>query len=265
MEISFNKYQATGNDFVMLDCIASQVGLELSAEKIKLLCDRRLGIGADGLILVSRSNELGFKMTYYNSDGKEGSMCGNGGRCFIKFLIDHGYAQSNTAIEFISADGLHSGIFISEVEEAKISMRDVSDIKILSPDVYELDTGSPHYIKFVDESDFKDITLFGRLVRYSSAYMDKGINVNKVCIVGLDRLKILTYERGVEAETLSCGTGAVAAAIAYADRHEIMTTISVEALGGRLKVSFKKDTNGVYRNISLQGKAIKVFDGLIEL
>lgn len=265
MKISFNKYQATGNDFVILDCIASQLGLGLSTEKIKLLCDRRLGIGADGLILVSRSNEMGFKMTYYNSDGKEGSMCGNGGRCFIKFLIDHGYAQSNTAIEFISADGLHSGIFISETDEVKISMRDVSEIRMLNPDIYELDTGSPHYIKFVDESDFKDITSFGRLVRFSPAYMDNGINVNKVCILDIDRLKILTYERGVEAETLSCGTGAVAAAIAFAERQKIMTMISVEAAGGRLKVNFEKRTNGVYGNISLQGHAIKVFDGLIEL
>lgn len=265
MKISFSKYQATGNDFVILDCIAGQVGLELSADKIKLLCDRRFGIGADGLILVSRSTEMSFEMTYYNSDGREGSMCGNGGRCFIKFLIDHGYAQSNTAIEFISADGLHTGICISESDEVEISMRDVSEIKALGPDIYELDTGSPHYIKFVDKSDFKDITSFGRSVRFSPPYASAGINVNKVCIVEPDKLKILTYERGVEAETLSCGTGAVAAAIAHAERQRLMTSISVEALGGRLKVNFKKEANGAYRNISLQGHAIKVFDGLIEL
>lgn len=253
--IHFYKYQGTGNDFVMVD---GRDGLfNLSTEAIAAICDRRFGVGADGLIVLLPDEEYDFKMLYHNADGKEGSMCGNGGRCTVQFAHDLGIIRENT--NFIAADGPHEAIV--HATEIALKMINVSAMKIENGDHF-YHTGSPHVVKHVSELDNHDVYHEGKNIRYSDYWKERGgTNVNFVEKVDLYRIKVRTYERGVEDETYSCGTGVTACALDVFDQNIGNNTINISTKGGDLKVQFEQESNGTFSNIWLIGPAKKVFEG----
>jgi len=259
LKINFFKYQGAGNDFVIID---DRNG-NFSAEKaiIQKMCDRHFGIGADGLMLLQKDQSADFRMVYYNADGKIGSMCGNGGRCIVRFAESLGLIGDKA--EFMASDGLHTALV--RKEKIRLSMCDVEKIE-KHPNHWFLDTGSPHHIEFVGDTQGIDVKTEGAKIRYASPYFEKGSNVNFVQILNEDTIRIRTYERGVEDETLACGTGVTAAAIAaYESGRVSVDEINVKAVGGDLKVSFSKDENGMYREIWLSGPAEFEFKGEIEI
>jgi len=253
MIIEFYKYQGTGNDFIMIDDREKEFDLT-DNDLIAALCERRMGIGADGLILLREHDTLDFEMIYFNADGKQSSMCGNGGRCIIAFAQMLEMTESET--NFMAIDGEHKGKLMDD--GIYLQMQDVKEIEGVG-DGLVLNTGSPHYIEMVDELDYIDVEKEGKKIRNSAPFKKDGINVNFV--LDATDLQVRTYERGVEAETLSCGTGVVATAIAmhYANCIE-ETLVSVKTKGGELTVSFE-EFNGGYRNIWLSGEASMVFAG----
>ena len=253
MIIEFYKYQGTGNDFIMIDDREKEFDLTEN-DLIAALCERRMGIGADGLILLREHDTLDFEMIYFNADGKESSMCGNGGRCIIAFAQMLEMTGNETT--FMAIDGEHKGRLMDD--GIYLQMQDVKKIEGVG-DGLVLNTGSPHYIEMVDELDYIDVDKQGRKIRNTVPFKKDGINVNFV--LDASELKVRTYERGVEAETLSCGTGVVATAIAmhYANCIE-ETLVNVKTKGGELTVSFE-EFNGGYRNIWLSGEASMVFAG----
>ncbi len=260
MEVSFYKYQGTGNDFIILDN-RSGAYTDLSVNQIEFLCDRRFGIGADGLMLLNNKAGYDFEMIYYNADGKLGSMCGNGGRCMIRFAKDIGI--NKTSFSFLATDGPHEG----ETDENKIvrlKMQDVNNVEYHS-DFSVLDTGSPHYIKFSTGVKTMDILNTGKDIRYSETFKEQGINVNFVETTGSDSVYMRTYERGVEDETLSCGTGVTAAALMSACGTSGSKKISVQTNGGLLHVEFNKIDDKTFNEIYLCGPAEFVFKGTINL
>lgn len=259
MKISFYKYQGAGNDFVMIDDRDGNFPAE--TEIIQKMCDRHFGIGADGLILLQKDPSADFRMVYYNADGNIGSMCGNGGRCIVRFAEDLGLI--NDKAEFQASDGLHTAFIEKKI--IRLSMRDVEKIEKHLNNWF-LDTGSPHHIEFVDDTQIVDVRTKGAEIRYGSPYFEKGSNVNFVQILNEDTIKIRTYERGVEDETLACGTGVTAAAIAAYESGKIaVDEINVKAVGGDLKVSFSKNDDGIYQEIWLSGPAEFEFKGEIEI
>ena len=217
MEISFRKYQGAGNDFVMIDNFSGQYD-DLSVSSIQKLCDRRFGIGADGLIKINRSDNSDFYVDYYNSDGSQ-SFCGNGARCSVRFVNDC-ILPEKLNYSFDAIDGLHRGELINN-EEVKIRMSNVNSIEEISASEYLLNTGSPHYIVLVEDNKNIDLLKEARAIRYAPRFKEKGVNVNFVHLINEDTLSIRTYERGVEDETLACGTGITAAALVY---HKLKTT-----------------------------------------
>ncbi len=253
MIIEFYKYQGTGNDFIMIDDREKEFDLTEN-DLIAALCERRMGIGADGLILLREHDTLDFEMIYFNADGKQSSMCGNGGRCIIAFAQMLEMIEDETT--FMAIDGEHKGRLMDD--GIYLQMQDVKKIEGVG-DGLVLNTGSPHYIEMVDELDYIDVDKQGRKIRNSAPFKKDGINVNFV--LDASELQVRTYERGVEAETLSCGTGVVATAIAmhYANCIE-ETLVNVKTKGGELTVSFE-EFNGGYRNIWLSGEASMVFAG----
>ena len=260
MQLTFYKYQGTGNDFVMIDN-RMKVMSKNNTKLINHLCDRKFGIGADGLILLEDPEEgLDFKMVYYNSDGNESSMCGNGGRCIIAFAQFLGIISDNC--KFSAVDGLHEGR-ISESGSVGLKMNDVQDIEQKSEFSF-LNTGSPHHVIFSDAVKDIDIKKVGAGIRYSDQYAGTGgANVNFVQVINDNSLKIRTYERGVEDETLSCGTGATAAAIAAHAKGKVKSdSISLQTEGGILKVDFVAGEKG-FSNIWLEGPALQIFKGEI--
>lgn len=259
MQLQFYKYQGTGNDFVILDGMSAEY--QLTTEQVALLCDRKFGIGADGLMILAPSEHSDFKMVYYNSDGNQSTMCGNGGRCLVMFANHQGYVDSVTTFEAI--DGDHKAKIL-ENGIVELEMIDVEAVECNDP-VYVLDTGSPHYIKFVEESDV-DIVGFGKSIRYGERFKADGINVNLVKEEG-EGISIRTYERGVEDETLSCGTGVTAAAISAVMKSDKMGAqrIPVKAVGGNLYVKLERTGEQSFNNIWLCGPAEKVFDGTFQL
>lgn len=260
MKITFSKYQGTGNDFVMLDNLNQQYDA-LTIEQIRFLCDRRFGIGADGLIKINRNSTAEFEVDYYNSDGSK-SFCGNGARCSVAFAETLGLDVSTTS--FLGIDGIHRAT--KNQAEIALEMNDVSTIKRVEAD-YEIFTGSPHYIRFVDSIDSQDITEFGKKIRYSSVYKNEGINVNLVQVVNNNQLIVRTYERGVEAETLSCGTGVTACVLAFAYEKKLVGKhlIHVNVKGGKLDVSFVQESLGLFTEIRLIGPGEFVFSGEIDV
>lgn len=254
MLLNFEKYHGAGNDFIMHDNrgLLFPVGQSI----IKRLCNRNFGIGADGLILLENSAEHDFSMRYFNSDGHESSMCGNGGRCITAYAA--GLGIINNKAVFSAIDGLHHSHIRGDLVSLKMS--DVMKYR-RSKSSFFLNTGSPHHVDFYKDISNIDVTKAGRKTRNSPRYHPNGCNVNfvEICSTGL---KIRTYERGVEAETLACGTGATAAAIAAYIAYTRKDNIKVEALGGTLEVSFKAN-NGVFTDIWLTGPAVKVFQGSI--
>ena len=258
MEISFFKYQGAGNDFVMIDNRFNKHSL--STAQIARMCDRKFGVGADGLILLSNSVESDFKMEYYNSDGTIGSMCGNGGRCIVAFAEKIGIV--NKTYVFETYDGLHNAQVCSK-DLISLSMCDVLEIEQNKRD-WVLDTGSPHLVQFVPSVQNINVKKCGAEIRFSDTYAKKGINVNYVELSN-EELLIRTYERGVEDETLACGTGATASAIAAFESGLITKApIKLKALGGNLEVSFTKVKNK-YTNIKLMGAAKFVYKGTINV
>lgn len=259
MEITFYKYQGTGNDFVMIDN-RLQVFSKKNTKLIEKLCDRRFGIGADGLILLENDDLTDFRMVYYNSDGKESSMCGNGGRCIVAFAKKLGIINSSTT--FIATDGLHKAT-IDEENIVSLQMIDVQEIK--SEDGYTfLNTGSPHHVEMVNNLNEYDVFHNGHRIRYSDLYGMTGSNVNFVEQISNNHFALRTYERGVEDETFSCGTGATAVAIAMnATGKTTENSINLDVKGGNLKVTFDK-IGDIYSNVFLIGPATFVFEGKIE-
>jgi diaminopimelate epimerase len=257
--IQFSKYQGTGNDFIIFDAKISKFPA-LSSENILALCDRRFGIGADGLILIREHAELDFTMIYYNSDGHEGSMCGNAGRCAVAFAKKAGIIKNHA--RFQAYDGIHEGRISKD--KVKLTMLPVSGIKI-SRNHYELNTGSPHYVKFVNDALKVDVRNDGPAIRYSSPYRKKGINVNFVSPYKKG-IFVRTYERGVEDETLSCGTGMVASAICAAiNGKSDKNSYTIYTRGGTLQVSFKRTGKDHFDHIIIEGPVGFVFDGKIKI
>ena len=260
MQLAFYKYQGTGNDFILID---NQAGLfTYNKELVARLCDRNFGIGADGLILIENAEGFDFRMVYYNSDGSPATMCGNGGRCITAFANRLGVIDKNAV--FISADGTHSAA-IKTVEgqtaEVELTMKDVTFLQKNEHFVI-LNTGTPHYVSFVDDPDLINIVAEGRKIRYSPEFAPVGINVNFAKLYG-NQIYVRTYEKGVEDETLSCGTGVTASAIAASLKYG-GNSFYVNTAGGRLFVSFVR-TADTFKNVKLTGPAKLVFEGTIEI
>lgn len=258
MTVVFYKYQGTGNDFIILD---NRTGAydKLSSTQIRQLCDRNFGIGGDGLMMLNDKKGFDFEMLYYNADGNPGSMCGNGGRCMIRYVVDLGIKK--LSYRFIAPDGIHE----AEMEQhhvIRLKMNDVHDVEEF-PTYAILNTGSPHFVKFATEVSNIDVVETGRDIRYSKKFLPEGVNVNFVESTGEDSIFVRTYERGVEDETLSCGTGVTASALVSAHNSRGFNRVDVETPGGKLNVEFNKIGDTQYENIWLCGPAEFVFSGEI--
>ena len=262
LKIPFYKYQGTGNDFVLIDQRKKTYLKRTDHEAVALLCDRKFGVGADGLILLEEKAGYDFEMVYFNSDGYESSMCGNGGRCITAFAQRLGVFERSC--RFWAIDGLHEANVIKE-DWVELKMMDVDTVEY-GEDYFVLNTGSPHYIVFVEDVDDINVVEIGSAIRYSKPYREKGINVNFVEKTD-SGLIVATYERGVEDETLSCGTGVTAAAIALASQNEqAEQRIPIQTKGGNLEIKLQKDVgNKQFSDIWLCGPAKAVFEGEIEL
>ncbi|MDI1315932.1 diaminopimelate epimerase [Flavobacterium sp.] len=259
MKTTFYKYEGTGNDFIFIDNRQNSFPKD-NVTLIESLCNRRFGIGADGLILIENDAETDFRMVYYNSDGNESSMCGNGGRCIVSFAKSLNIISDRTT--FLAADGLHHA-YILEDGIISLGMKDVTEVKIENDYVF-LNTGSPHHVTLIDRLEHYDVKSNGAKIRYSDLYGKAGSNVNFVKQLSDEHFRLRTYERGVEDETLSCGTGATATAIAMnASGKTISHKIKLDVEGGQLEVSFDKE-NDSYVNVFLTGPATFVFEGEID-
>ncbi len=260
MQLEFYKYQGTGNDFVMVDN-RSEFFPKENIKLIAHLCDRRFGIGGDGLILLENDAQSDFKMVYYNSDGNQSSMCGNGGRCLVAFAKKLNVIQKTTT--FIATDGLHHAT-ISDDGLVALRMIDVTDVKV-NPDYVFMNTGSPHHVQIVDDLENYDIKANGAQIRYSDLYGQAGSNINFVKQIDESTFSLRTYERGVEDETLSCGTGATAVAIAMNVLGKTdSSSVNLNVEGGKLIVSFNRYDN-IFTEVTLKGPAEFVFKGTIEI
>lgn len=259
MKISFEKYQGAGNDFIMID---NRINFFPKWDKslIGKLCDRRFGIGSDGLILIENSNEYPFKMVYFNSDGNESTMCGNGGRCIVAFAKKLKIIKNKAIFEAI--DGLHKATIKNAI--VNLQMIDVTDIKVYKTYSF-LNTGSPHHVTFTKNVADVDVKNLGRKISHSHPYFEEGSNVNFVEQLSENTFKVRTYERGVEDETLACGTGATAVALAARNLNKTMSnSINLQVEGGKLEVSFKKE-GSAFKNVVLSGPATFVFEGTINI
>jgi diaminopimelate epimerase len=252
----FYKYHGTGNDFILLD--NRDGSIHLSKNEIAKLCNRHFGIGADGLMLLEQADGYDFKMVYYNSDGGESTMCGNGGRCLVAFAHHLGIILTNA--HFIAIDGPHKATIDAD-GLISLHMKSVPDMTIAHDHII-LNTGSPHYVKFVNNVSAVNVVHEGRRIRNQAEFQPDGINVNFVQLHN-GKLLVRTYERGVEDETLSCGTGVTAAAIAATARFEGIFSTDIETPGGNLQVSFTKDSGTTAGNVVLKGPASFVFKGEI--
>ena len=254
MTIPFYKYQGTGNDFVIID---NRNGLfpKDNHSMIAKICDRRFGIGADGLLLLESHHKVDFIMVYYNADGKLGSMCGNGGRCIVHFAKYLNIIDENTVFEAV--DGLHEASINNEIVSLKMNDVDTMEVKVNS--VF-LNTGSPHHVEMVEDLKNYNVAEKGAFIR-NNTYGKEGSNINFVEKIGTNLFAVRTYERGVEAETLSCGTGVTAVAIALSETNRIDTNnVELHTEGGNLLVHFNK-LNGTYYDVYLEGPAKQVFKG----
>jgi len=260
MKIQFAKYQGTGNDFVIIDNRDKKYD-GLTKDQIQFLCDRRFGIGADGLMLLNVHPDYDFEMKYYNSDGNESSMCGNGGRCLTKFANDVGLVLSD--YKFIAIDGEHEASINLDGTVA-LKMGDVDNVQY-NHGSFILNTGSPHFVTMTNDVMHLDVFKKGREIRYSDDFKNEGINVNFVQLTEEpDKIIVRTYERGVEDETYSCGTGVTASALVCSHNDNGFNRVEVQTKGGGLSVEYDK-IDDHYKNIWLSGPAVKVFEGTIEI
>lgn len=259
--LEFFKYEGAGNDFILVDDRTARFPAN-DQDLVKRLCNMKFGIGADGLMLLRSCPGYDFEMVYYNADGRESTMCGNGGRCIAVFARKLGIIECSA--RFLAADGEHLADLLSD-HYVKLKMSDVSDYEA-GRDFYFLNTGSPHYVSFTTGLDKIDVVAAGREIRYSDRFRELGTNVNFV-EEGPDYLFVRTYERGVENETQACGTGVVASVISSCLRQKddkISYSVPVRVLGGQLKVSLKRKGN-IFSDIWLEGPATFVFKGQIEI
>lgn len=255
MEFTFYKYQGTGNDFIIIDN-RSQLFPKDNFKLVSQMCDRRFGIGADGLLLLEEHDTFDFTMVYYNADGYLGSMCGNGGRCIVHFANFLNVIEKQATFE--ASDGIHKATIKDDLISLK--MNDVSEFK-KSENFTFLNTGSPHHVELVDDIVSFPVKEKGEIIRYNT-YGDEGSNVNFVSQLNDQEFKVRTYERGVEDETLSCGTGVTAVAIAmYETNNTVANNITMHTEGGILEVRFIKE-NETYTSIYLTGPAEQVFKGV---
>jgi diaminopimelate epimerase len=289
MTIPFVKYQGTGNDFVLIDnrtgawqdYLAMQVPLQFATEKdlVAHICHRKFGIGADGLMLLQNKEGFHFEMVYFNSDGGLSSMCGNGGRCIAAWAFSLGLGDDS--LQFWAPDGTHEAKKTNDGKGIALNMNPVSRVQQINTNDWELNTGSPHYVSFQD-NNIQQLALvdWAKNIRYNEPYTNLGINVNAVNILDENTISMRTYERGVEDETLSCGTGVCAAAISFVQRSGMQLNpfesgqphteansnqvqnhlIEVNTPGGTLQVSLQRDQNN-YNHIVLIGPATFVFQG----
>lgn len=259
MNIQFYKYQGAGNDFIIIDD-REELFDRSNTSLVAAMCDRRFGIGADGLMLLRNKDGFDFEMVYYNSDGNESSMCGNGGRCIVAFAKERGVVGNKCY--FVAVDGPHDADIIDRNGDEWVSLKMI-DVPVVEkgPGYAFMDTGSPHYVAFNNNNlDKMDLVEEARRVRYNERFAKEGTNVNFITLEE-DLLRIRTYERGVEDETLACGTGVTAAVLtAHATGNLSANQIEVKAKGGDLKVLFEKVGDG-YENVWLQGPAKFVFKG----
>lgn len=258
MKIEFYKYQGTGNDFILLDNRRGNYN-SLQQHAIALLCHRRFGIGADGLMLLQPCSDYDFEMVYYNSDGALGSMCGNGGRCIVQFAHDLGII--NNSAHFLAADGAHDAV-VRKDGWVELRMIDVKSIERFA-DHAVLNTGSPHYVQWCSQAASLPVVEAGRAIRYSPTYAAAGININ-FAEKQTDHIFVRTYERGVEDETFSCGTGVTAVALAAAEDVAGTFEQSIQTKGGALTVRYTRNADGSFTNIWLCGPAQQVFMGTID-
>ena len=260
MTIQFYKYQGTGNDFIVVDNRDNKY-VALREYQVLALCDRRMGIGADGFMMLNAKPGYDFEMKYFNSDGRESSMCGNGGRCIVKFAYHLGIHKNE--YRFWAVDGEHEAEIDTD-GTVSLKMKDVEKVKKVHGD-FILDTGSPHYIKLVNDVMNVDVYKKGRDIRYSKDFEQEGINVNFVEQADDDKIIVRTYERGVEDETYSCGTGVTAAALVCYHNENGFNDVEVKTLGGSLNIEFDRTDEDKYSNIWLCCPAEKVYHGSIEI
>ena len=257
MELNFSKYQGTGNDFVMLDNMNGQFN-DLSVAQIQFLCDRKLGIGGDGLIKLSKEKGVDFLVEYYNADGSQ-SFCGNGARCSVAFAKSLGLIEDTA--KFNAIDGIHEATIENGI--VRLEMLPVDSIQKINSD-YWLHTGSPHYVRIINQNDSIDIVDFGKSIRYSDSYKKEGVNVNVIKEINADSIHVQTYERGVEDETLSCGTGVTACALVWMNLYSGIEKVNITTKGGELSVEAVRNGDG-FSSIWLSGPAKHVFDGSIDV
>lgn len=263
MEQRFFKYEGAGNDFLLFD--GRDREFDPQPQLIEALCHRRFGIGADGAMILGNDPQAEFSMRYYNSDGFPATMCGNGGRCIALFAEHLGIG--GPVKTFRAIDGLHTAQLLrldGPCGTVRLQLCDVQDVR-LAENYALLDTGSPHYVEWVADTDKIDVVRRGRSIRNTPAITGPhGANVNFVQPLGPGRIRVRTYERGVENETYACGTGAAAAAIATASRGDHSMDFVVEVPGGTLRVQFDRSPEGGFRHVYLTGEARQVFSGTFE-
>ncbi|MEA3316552.1 MAG: diaminopimelate epimerase [Bacteroidota bacterium] len=256
--LKFYKYHGAGNDFILIDNRAKSINL--SEKTIAKLCDRRFGIGADGLMFLNMHDKLDFEMQYFNSDGKMGTMCGNGGRCIVAFAKRLNIIDNSTS--FLARDGKHKAKIKNN--NVELEMNELNDITKLDQGFF-LNTGSPHYVIFSKDISIIDVKNEGKNIRNSKLFKPKGTNVNFV-ESNNDELFVRTFERGVEDETLSCGTGVTASAIAASyNSKKDRNLYKIKTRGGNLEVSFEKKSEKHFTNIKLTGPAEFVFEGEVDI
>jgi len=255
----FYKYQGTGNDFIIID--DRKQTFNLTKNQINHLCHRRFGIGADGFMLLQNADGYDFAMVYYNSDGSLGTMCGNGGRCLVRFAADLGIVKN--VANFIAVDGPHEAFI--EPDKISLKMQDVKNISKQGKDFFT-NTGSPHHVSICEHIQELDVFNLGKEIRHSSIYASQnGTNVNFIEQNGSNSIFVRTFERGVEDETFSCGTGVTASALVAHEQLNLQSPVEIETLGGNLSVKFNGNQATGYKDIFLTGPAKKVFEGEVKL
>ncbi len=266
MKVHFSKYQGTGNDFIIIDNRNNNFS-NYNSSLISVLCNRQLGIGADGLILLNNKSGFDFQMIYFNSDGNQSSMCGNGGRCIVAYALKLGIIKEKAS--FIAIDGQHEAVIVEDKSDysiVKLKMSDVLEIEN-NKSYFFLNTGSPHYVQYVENIEKFDVINNGRAIRNNERFFSEGTNVNFIENKD-DYLYVRTYERGVENETLSCGTGVTASALVAAineNNQQNFNKCKIKTLGGSLIVHFEKESDFAFKNIWLEGAATFVFNGEIDI